>query len=759
MKKVEIIIHSLDKSKTELCLSALNDMKVPDEIETEILVAESVLSKGTVYNQLTTANSADYYIYVSEGTVVLDNTLLSHFLEAFENNEKLGALGVCGTKKLLSHCVSAKSPGRIGQIYDKDKGEIRKWAVPVDGIEECLIIDGGIFACRGGACWRTDILNDDCLITAAACLEQKRRGFAVAVLGFDIPAVACDSLPESIDDNERQAFLDEYEKEIFPLVSVVIPTYNRPEYFCEALNSVLNQTYRNLDIFITDNSHNTLTAELMDEYLAMDSRIKYEHHPEYDAGGNWCRALAYNNPTAEYVNWLMDDDLWHPEKISRMIDYFLVYDNVGLVTSVRQLIDKDGNKISSDAAFARMPVESTTLIKGQIVGKKVLTTMVNFLGEPTTVLAKKKYLLHGYTLGFSGEEGRYFISDYPTWLRVLAQSDMIYITEPLSSLRIHKGQEQWGMGSILRGTINWILEINYAWKNGLFFESEREYLTAVTDWLKRANETLSQVVSLDGYDDELHGFIEEIRKSYGVIDTRGKKCACCDNRFLYYGALPAMFGGIRAKFGPNAAVGRLEMLSDREYLCPRCNASDRERAYALWMKRELPTDKRLRILDIAPSKPLQFFIKRTFPKAAYYTMDLFMEDVDFHMDIMDMNLLGNGSIDFFICSHVLEYVRDDRKAMRELCRILSRDGRGIVVVPLDMNITVTDEDPDCADEAERIRRFGQNDHIRAYAKADFISRLEESGFAVEQVKVDSFGDEASRNGLQESATVYVVSHR
>lgn len=62
-----------------------------------------------------------------------------------------------------------------------------------------------------------------------------------------------------------------------PLVSVVIPTYSRPGYFRQALDSVLAQTYRNLDIFITDNSKDERTKLLMEEYLAKDSRIKYEY--------------------------------------------------------------------------------------------------------------------------------------------------------------------------------------------------------------------------------------------------------------------------------------------------------------------------------------------------------------------------------------------------------------------------------------------------------------------------------------------------
>lgn len=59
------------------------------------------------------------------------------------------------------------------------------------------------------------------------------------------------------DAQDQENFLDTYLQELYPLVSIIIPTYQRPEYFRIALTSAVQQTYRNLDIFITDNSHDT----------------------------------------------------------------------------------------------------------------------------------------------------------------------------------------------------------------------------------------------------------------------------------------------------------------------------------------------------------------------------------------------------------------------------------------------------------------------------------------------------------------------
>ena len=87
------------------------------------------------------------------------------------------------------------------------------------------------------------------------------------------------------------------------------------------------------------------------------------------------------------------------------------------------------------------------------------------------------------------------------------------------------------------------------------------------------------------------------------------------------------------------------------------------------------------------------------------------------------------SYDVMLCSHVLEHIPDDSAAMREMLRLLEPGGWLVAQVPLYAGDT-TVEDPDCDDPAERLRRFGQSDHIRIYGR-DFYDRLREAGFEVE----------------------------
>jgi SAM-dependent methyltransferase len=109
-----------------------------------------------------------------------------------------------------------------------------------------------------------------------------------------------------------------------------------------------------------------------------------------------------------------------------------------------------------------------------------------------------------------------------------------------------------------------------------------------------------------------------------------------------------------------------------------------------------------------------------------------------------------------LCSHVLEHVPDDRRAMRELARVLKPDGWAFLQVPVNRRIARTIEDPQVTDPGERERRFGQSDHVRWYG-LDFPVRLAEAGL---EVRVEPFAERlgpeaAGRYGLVPGEDLYL----
>ena len=203
-----------------------------------------------------------------------------------------------------------------------------------------------------------------------------------------------------------------------------------------------------------------------------------------------------------------------------------------------------------------------------------------------------------------------------------------------------------------------------------------------------------------------------------------------------------------------------ETLNQKAYSCPHCNAFDRTRLQALFLDHELargPADRPLRLLHVAPEVGFERWLARH-PNVRRVTMNLSPGAADLHADLCAMPQVPDASFDCFICSHVLEHVADDRAAMRELYRTLAPEGWGIAMVPLyPERVLRTDEDPGERSPEERVRRFGKDDHVRLYAKRDFLGRLAQAGFAVEQLGSAQFGAGTfARCGISPGSVLYVV---
>jgi SAM-dependent methyltransferase len=114
--------------------------------------------------------------------------------------------------------------------------------------------------------------------------------------------------------------------------------------------------------------------------------------------------------------------------------------------------------------------------------------------------------------------------------------------------------------------------------------------------------------------------------------------------------------------------------------------------------------------------------------AGYWTADIQRPDVDMQLDITSLPFADN-TFDGIICSHVLEHIVNDRRAMKEMSRVLDADGWALIVVP--MTAGQTFEDAMIVEPAARLAAFGQADHVRRYGP-DVEERLNE-WFVVQRV--------------------------
>ena len=186
------------------------------------------------------------------------------------------------------------------------------------------------------------------------------------------------------------------------------------------------------------------------------------------------------------------------------------------------------------------------------------------------------------------------------------------------------------------------------------------------------------------------------------------ECPCC-------GALATTFLQHGTKNVPNRK-------------CPDCGSLERHRLHWLYLRERTNLLKdSLKVLHFAPEVALQQLLKAQ-STLDYHSADLSSKRAAEHFDICAIPYPDN-TFDVILCSHVLEHVPDDRKAMAELFRVMKPGGWGLIEAPYTSSLAETLEDPTVTTDEERTRLYGQADHLRRYGR-DYFDRLRSAGFEV-----------------------------
>ena len=184
-------------------------------------------------------------------------------------------------------------------------------------------------------------------------------------------------------------------------------------------------------------------------------------------------------------------------------------------------------------------------------------------------------------------------------------------------------------------------------------------------------------------------------------------------------------------------------------VCPSCFSVVRHRLLiaALTEIEELSFTniiKDRRALHFAPEPLIKSALSTYAGK--YVTADISGNYVDVNMDISNMNKFETGSFDAVIACDVLEHVEDDKKALREIHRILSPGGYAILTVPQKDGLEKTFQDPAAVTKEDRKRIYGDTEHRRIYGD-DFTGLLQENKFSVTVVSERSFSAETVKRNV------------
>ncbi|MBK9014254.1 MAG: class I SAM-dependent methyltransferase [Saprospiraceae bacterium] len=205
------------------------------------------------------------------------------------------------------------------------------------------------------------------------------------------------------------------------------------------------------------------------------------------------------------------------------------------------------------------------------------------------------------------------------------------------------------------------------------------------------------------------------------------------------------------KVGCNICDSKLSAfitLENGEMLCPACGSLPRNRR--LWQVLKGQNLMHGNVLDFSPSRCLSRKMRKQ--KGIRYISSDYAGEFEAEKS-HDITAIAepDDQFDLVICYHVLEHVDDDRQAMAELYRVLKPGGKAVIQTPFkDDGIY---EDPSIVTPGERLKHFGQEDHVRVYSADSLAERLRTAGFEVE---IKCF--EADHYfGMKENETVLIAS--
>ena len=203
---------------------------------------------------------------------------------------------------------------------------------------------------------------------------------------------------------------------VLPRVSICMPTYNRADFIGVTINTILNQTYSNFELIISDDNSTDNTKEVVESF--QDSRVRYyRNNSNLKMPGNLNQAIRLAR--GELIVIFHDHDLYHPTVVGSMVDMLEQNENIGFVHTAINWKNVDTQELTEIIG----PWKPIT------PGKKLFDEILNQWECPIcalTMVRKSSYEEVGLY-----DESFGFISDVDMWLRLCLKYDVGYIAEPL----------------------------------------------------------------------------------------------------------------------------------------------------------------------------------------------------------------------------------------------------------------------------------------------------------------------------------------
>lgn len=203
-----------------------------------------------------------------------------------------------------------------------------------------------------------------------------------------------------------------------PLVSVIVPSYNHEKYIGQCISSILDQTYKNIQLIVIDDGSTDSSPLILKELSG-----RYNFVYEARANHGLTKTLNYaikKYATGEYIAAVGSDDYWHPKKIASQVSFMQQHPTCGMCCSMAYVVDDNNNpeRLLGDG-IKDSDVELSSLL------------LINKIPAVTALYIKIIFDTAG---GY--DESLYF-EDWDLWLTIASQSKIGIIREPLAFYRKH----------------------------------------------------------------------------------------------------------------------------------------------------------------------------------------------------------------------------------------------------------------------------------------------------------------------------------
>lgn len=214
-----------------------------------------------------------------------------------------------------------------------------------------------------------------------------------------------------------------------PSVSIVIATYNRPEWLRLSMDSVLEQDYADLELLVMDDGSTSETGELLAEYGRRHppERFRYARHENMGQARTTNR--GYELARGDLLGYLPDDDLLAPGAVTRLVEA-LGDPEVVCAYGGYRIIDPEGEVIDTVRPMEYSPIEAYR--------------------QMDTVIAPGGLVRRDVMLANGWDPSLHYMPDFILWLKVGLAGPVVRVSEPIASWRRHEGglSEQTGLGRL-----------------------------------------------------------------------------------------------------------------------------------------------------------------------------------------------------------------------------------------------------------------------------------------------------------------------